>query len=290
MPVARRTLATPTAPLSGRGLFSGEPGTVTIRPNPAATGVLLALPGRGPVQASVMRVVDWQPAPWPRPVRNTTIGIGKAGAGSVGTVEHLLSALAGLGVTDAVVDIEGPEVPILDGSALPFVNALKSLMVDTDRVSEPIILRREVEVSDGPGAVVRAVPRTVPGCSCRYELAFAAGGALAPQSVSWDGTPEAYCRDVAPARTFSFRGEAVAAKAAGLFKHFTTADMLVIGDDGHPIDNAWRLADEPARHKLLDLIGDLALLGRPLQADVVATRSGHRLTHAFCRAVLESLA
>jgi UDP-3-O-acyl-N-acetylglucosamine deacetylase len=286
--MTRRVLCRPTPTLSGLGLFGGQPASVTIRPSPAATGVLFTAPGRGPVRVHVTRCVDWKPARWPAalPIRNTSIGVAPW---SVGTVEHILSALAGLGISDAIIDIEGPEIPILDGSALPFVEALLPCIEEEDtRPLVPFRLRRAVEVSDGGGGLIRAEPRDE-GCSFTYELDYGPNSPIPAQAATWQGDADDYARNVAPARTFSLMAEAQAARAAGLFQHFSPSDMVVVGDDGAPIDNAWRLEHEPARHKLLDLIGDLSLLGVPpacLCADITARRSGHALTRELCRRML----
>ncbi len=289
MPVARCTISAATPAFTGPGIFSGAPATIIIRPSHAATGILFTSPGRGPVAATIGRVVDWKPAKWPTGmgVRNTSIGMG---AWSVGTVEHVMSVLAGLGITDAVIEVDGPEVPILDGSAEPFVRALLPLAARVDRTVEPIVLRSVVEVTDGGGGRVRATPRDEPGCSYRYELDYGAESSLKPQAAVWTGGSAAYAAMVAPARTFSMWAEAEAARAAGLFKGFSTREMLVVGDDGEPLDNTWRMPDEPAHHKLLDLIGDVALLGRPVQMDIVAHKSGHRLVQEWCRAVMRHVA
>jgi len=268
-------------------LFSGEECAVTIRPSVVANGILFTSPGRGPVQAHVSRCVDWRPRGLPAglPIRNTSIG---AGDWSVGTIEHVMSALAGLGITDAVVEVQGPEVPILDGSALPFVEVLLPLVVEFEREQDPIVLRGPVEVQDGGGGVVRAEPRPG-GWSFTYALDYGPSSPIQAQAAVWSGDPAEYARDIAPARTFSLRAEAEAAARAGLFTKFSAREMVVVGDDGQPIDNQWRMRNEPAKHKLLDLIGDLALLGRPLAADVTATRSGHALVREFCRKVLEQV-
>ncbi len=210
----------------------------------------------------------------------------------MGTVEHVLSALAGLHITDAIIDIDGPEVPILDGSALPFVQALRPLIVEFDKPAEPLTPRRVIEVTDGGGGSIRLEPGAgSASCTLTYELDYGPGSPIPPQTATWDAAApnaaDTYAQNIAPARTFSLLAEARAARSAGLFPHLSAADMLVIGDDGRPIDNTWRTADEPSRHKLLDLIGDLALLGRPLAAcTITARRSGHALTRELCRRVL----
>jgi UDP-3-O-acyl-N-acetylglucosamine deacetylase len=284
----RRTLSSETGPLRGLGLFSGLECSVNIRPSPAATGVLVSSPGRGPVAVHVSRCIDWKPRGWPAgvPVRNTALGTGDW---SVGTTEHVLSAVAGLGITDCVIEWEGPEFPILDGSSQPFVGVLQDKVVELEKKIEPILLRHAVQITDGSGGEVTVKPRDE-GPLYSYTLDYGEGSPLTPQTAFWNGDAAEYARDIAPARTFSLRAEAEAARSAGLFRNFSPRDLLVIGDDGQPIENAWRLSNEPARHKLLDLIGDLALLGRPLHAEVNAKKSGHALVRELCRQVLKQVA
>jgi len=148
------------------------------------------------------------------------------------------------------------------------------------------VLREPVEVRAGE-ALIRATP-LAPGepLEYTYQLDYGPASPLPAQQASWRGDPHDFEATIAPARTFSLQREAEMAQSLGLFRHLSPEDLVVVGDDGTPISNAWRFEHEPARHKLLDLIGDLALLGRPLHTRVVATRSGHALTHEFCRRVL----
>ena len=288
----RRTLAG-GARVWGVGLFSARPAAVAIRPG--AAGIVFRrtdLPGAPEVPARADYVLGRDlsgparglkgPAPGPAPGRNTTLVRGDAG---VATTEHVLSALAGLGVTDAVIDVSGPEVPILDGSALPFVEAVvRTGVVHLPEPAEPLVLTREVVVEAGGGRIV-AGPARGGRPRFTYELDYGPGAPIPPQSASWS-PGEDYAALVAPARTFCLEVEARAMREAGLFAHLSPRDMLVIGPAG-PIDNTLRFPDEPARHKLLDLIGDLALVGRPLLAEVTATRSGHALNAALAAALSE---
>ncbi|MDX2147900.1 MAG: UDP-3-O-acyl-N-acetylglucosamine deacetylase [Planctomycetota bacterium] len=222
------------------------------------------------------------------------------------TVEHVLSALAGLGLWHATIELDGPEVPIMDGSASAFVSVLAPVATTSipravsgaagrGPTAKAVVLDRQVVVRDerDPSVSIMATPREAPGFSATYHFEYpklAGGvprrGALASSSVSWHGDAADYAARVAPARTYCLRSEAEQFRAMGLFTHLSARDMLVIDDaTGEAIENELRFPDEPARHKLLDLIGDLALLGGPLQADVVATRSGHSLTHELVRQV-----
>lgn len=285
--------------LSGVGLFTGVPATVTLEPAEPGSGIAFMLGGER-VRATIANLASKPliPAFARFPARHTCIA---SGAGrTLATIEHVMSALAGLGITDATVtchDGQGqdrPEVPILDGSADAFVREIGSVGVEDSRVegegsrrpSGPIRVERDeasiVITPRAPGA-----GRTGP--TYRYNLAYPAP--IGMQAASWDGDPAAYATEVAPARTFSLEHEARMMQSMGLFGHLTTRDMLVIGAAG-PIENEVRFPDEPARHKLLDLIGDMALAGPSLwglQADIVATRSGHALAHEAARALVAAV-
>lgn len=279
----RRTVARATAEIAGPGLFSGKPASVRILPAAAGAGVTirrLDLAGEPSIPAHIGAL---PPQPPGVPARNTNLAASPTAIAM--TVEHLLSALAGQGVTDALIELRGPEVPIGDGSAAMFTQALRFAgFTDLDAPAEPLRLDREVLVESGPARIV-ARPRATPGASYTYELDYGPEAPIPPQSATWHDDPKDYADAVAPARTFCLQAEAEQMRAMGLFEGFSPRDLLVIGDRG-PIDNAYRFDTEPARHKLLDLIGDLALTGRPIQADITATRSGHALNHAMARALL----
>lgn len=212
------------------------------------------------------------------PPRSTGLAIDDV---SVHTVEHVLSALVGMGITDAAVEVDGPEMPIADGSAHVFMSALERAGVLRWKTSVEAITLREAIAVEGPGgAIIKAEPAHTPWYE--YHLDYGRDSAIRPQSASWDGTREAYARDIAPARTFCLLSEAMAMRGLGLFERFSPRDLLVIGPEG-PIDNALRWENELARHKLLDLIGDLALAGGPIVARITARRSGHALNHEMAR-------
>jgi UDP-3-O-acyl-N-acetylglucosamine deacetylase len=189
-----------------------------------------------------------------------------------------------------VVELDGPEVPIGDGSSAPFVEAIVRAGVrPLSGAAREIRITREITVESGGGRIT-ARPREGGGCAYRYELEYGAGAAIPAQSAEWDSGARdraaRYAREVAPARTFCLEAEAKALRAAGLFRHLSAREMLVIGERG-PIENSYRFSDEPARHKLLDLIGDLALVGGVLVGEVVAVRSGHALNHEMARALVD---
>lgn len=297
-----RTLAQPVR-LTGTGLFTPVPCTVTIHPAPPGSGITLRrtdLPDQPLIRADARHVFTPLPEAARDAARHTVLNPAPGKAG-VHTVEHLLSALWGLGITDAHADINGPEVPMLDASALPFARALReaglSSPVAADaRSAEPIVIEEPIELSDGhgPGAPrITAEPSSGPLLELTYRLNYgpAAGPVLAPQQASFTlnwhcPDADAYMASVAPARTFCTQSEANAFRAAGYFAHLGPGDVLIAGPAG-PIETTLRLPHEPAVHKLLDLLGDLALAGRPVFAKVTAYRSGHTLNHRLARALMD---
>lgn len=282
----RCTLKGP-ALFEGVGLFTGRRGAVVIRPG--ASGLRFERGGVG-IPATVASLVSGAgQSPFPSGVaaRNTTLEA--PGGGMIATVEHVLSAIVGLGITDAEIEVMGVEVPIMDGSAEMIVDAIAAAggLVQIEGEVSPVLVAKPIEVCGPGGATIRATPREQPGWSCSYTINYGGRGGIGERMVAWDGRAATYQVDVAPARTFCLRTEAEMMRAKGLFSHLTPREMLVLDDEsGVPIENSLRFPDEPGRHKLLDLIGDLALIGRPLQADVRADRSGHALTHELCRALL----
>lgn len=290
---AQLAIVSPTPALSGLGLFSGRPARLTIRPpEPGVRGICLRRTDRTAprtVHCDISLVAPdaaWAGLPPALGVRNTALLVPGPEAPRervIATVEHVLAALTGLHIWHALVEVDGPEVPMLDGSALPFARIARDHAGPATHQLEPIRLRRPLEVRRNE-ATILAEP-LAPGDTPEfvYQLEYPDGSGLPPQAATWRHDANVFARDIAPARTFSLEAEARAAHAAGLFNHVSPRDMLVISPQGEPIDNAWRCEQEPARHKLLDLIGDLALLGRPLHARVTAARSGHALTHQLCR-------
>ena len=253
--------------VSGVGYWSGLGNEVELIPAPAGTGVVFVRGDReAPVRiaASVENRVD--------AVQRTTLAVGGV---QVQMVEHLMSALAGLGVDCCVVRVSAEEMPGLDGSSRAFVEAIDSVGVeDLGAPSDPIVVEETVRVGDDESWIEAGPPRHA-GLSVEYELDYGAGP-IGRQTLAFRLTPDAYRDGLAGARTFISADEADRLRQAGLCPGATCKDLLVFGPDG-PIDNELRWPDECVRHKVLDLVGDLALAGRPIHAHVRARRSGHRL-------------
>lgn len=279
--VMRRTLRAPAA-LQGVGLFTAAAGTTRIVPGERGSGVRFVrvdLDSSRAIPALVTHVfVD------PRlPGRNTSIIADPTKPPSkenpaVATIEHVMSALAGLRVTDVTVEVTGPELPILDGSAGPIVEAILGAGL-VDAVAAPVmVLDRTIVVGAAPGATITIEP----GARMEFEYRLDYAGDSLPEQVSQfvaddPGSAETYASQIAPARTFCLAREAEMLRKAGLFGHVTTREMLVVGTDGQPLENAWRMQREASRHKLLDLIGDLALAGVEVRGRVRSDRGGHAL-------------
>jgi UDP-3-O-acyl N-acetylglucosamine deacetylase len=267
--VLAKTLAQ-AAELSGIGLHSGQHTTIRLCPAAAGTGLRFVradLPGRPGVAAMDFNGVS-------APFRSVL----KKSAAEVHTVEHVLSALAGLGITDCAIETTGLEMPGMDGSAADFVAAIQRAGVRTlDAVVDALALSEPVEVSDGM-ATIAALPHAG-GLKITYTLDYP-GHPLAQGKLVLDVTPETYAADVARARTFAIRKDADAMRAAGLGKGANYENTVVVDGD-RALETTLRFKDEPVRHKVLDLIGDLCLLGRPLHAHIVASCSGHKANHAL---------
>ena len=270
----QRTLAR-EAILSGTGLHTGQAGRVVLRPAPADHGV-------------VVRRVDVHP-PVAIPVRPDAVvaarrctALGRGGV-QVMTVEHLLAALSGMGVDNVLVDVEGPEVPGLDNSAGPFVEAIRQAgLVEQEAPRRVRRLRRALWAGDAErGQLVLAMPAE------RFTVAYAFVSdrpVLPDQYAEFVVTPEVFARELAPARTVAFLDEVEALRREGLGLGGRAEDLVVVGPEG--VLGQLRFADEVVRHKILDLVGDLALAG-PLLARVIAVRSGHRLAQELARRIVE---
>ena len=274
--IVARTLRKP-AELSGVGLHSGQ--TVTVRILPAAAGdgitfVRTELPVR-----TVVKVTDVvnDAAPFRTVIRN-------AGA-EIHTIEHLMSALCGLGITDARIEISGVEVPGMDGSALKFSEAVQAAgMEDLSSRASALVLDTAVTIEDGM-ARLNALPNPG-GLKISYTLNYP-GQPIAQGFFEIEVNAETFVRDIAPARTFAIKKDAEAMRAAGLGKGANLQNTVVIDGD-KVLETKLRFSNEPVRHKILDLIGDLSVLGRPLHAHIVARCSGHKQNRELALKIRET--
>lgn len=274
----QKTICRP-ASLSGRGLFSGEPAVLTFLPAEPGTGIAFVREQDG-MSATIMASVENVTK---RP-RRTCL---KNGTLFVETIEHCMAALGGMGIDNAVVKVSGGkvgEVPACDGSSSPFVDILRDAGVqEQDAPVEPLIIKKPEHVSLGDASLT-ALPGPTDRLDILYEFEAAAplGRQVFHFTLGHNGSSGEFATEVAPARTFVFEHEAMEQRARGVGRHLTPKDMLVIDATG-PIDNSFRFVDECARHKVLDLIGDLGLIGRPLCGRIIAHKSGHELNHMLAR-------
>jgi UDP-3-O-[3-hydroxymyristoyl] N-acetylglucosamine deacetylase len=273
------TLQTP-ASLSGIGLHGGRAARVTLRPAPAGTGILLR-------RTDVERAAGLIPARWDLVVEsplNTRV-VNEAGV-SVSTIEHLMAALAGTGVHNALVEIDGPEIPILDGSAAPWVRLILDAGVATlPAPLEAIEILRPVEVRAGE-AVARLEPAAGP--EMRFEIDFpdAAIGHQARELVLANG---AFVRELCDSRTFCRQSDVDDMRAHGLALGGTYLNAVVVDGDRVLSPGGLRHPDEAVRHKMLDALGDLATAGAPILGRYVGLRSGHAMTNRLLRALFAQL-
>jgi UDP-3-O-acyl N-acetylglucosamine deacetylase len=274
----QRTLRRPTE-LTGPGFITGAKVTVRLYPAPADTGVLFVRPdvaGEPVVPARVDFVTSTQ--------RRTTLGGGES---AITLVEHLLATLAGLRVDNCVIELNGPEPPGLDGSARAFVEAVNGAGFEVQHARRSIWAVKDPVTVTKAGATVSVhppVPGQPPQLLATYILDYGTGSPIPKQSHTMPVNPHAFATEVADCRTFVTEREALTLLEHGVGRHLTARDLLVFGPNGL-IDNEVRHANEPARHKVLDLIGDLYLCGVDLIGHVVAYRSGHSLNVALAKEI-----
>jgi UDP-3-O-[3-hydroxymyristoyl] N-acetylglucosamine deacetylase len=279
----RRTLKTAIGCV-GTGLHSGRRVSLTLHPAPAGSGIRFRRTDIGfEVAARYDNVVETR----------LCTALGEPGGDrsrSIATVEHVMAALAGCGVDDALVEIDGPEAPILDGSAAPIVFLLDCAGLSSQSgadTAQAIEVLRPVRVQDGEGpdaawAELAPTPRT--GLEASLTIDFPAT-AIGRQSLALRLSPRTFRAALADARTFTLAEEVAALRAAGLARGGSLANAVVV--DGPLVLNpgGLRRPDEFVRHKLLDVVGDLALAGAPLRARFSGHRSGHGLNNRLLRAL-----
>lgn len=264
------------AKFSGIGLHTGKMINLTLRPAEVGTGIVFHRVDLSPavsIEAHAANVVNTR--------LSTTIGNEK---GSVSTIEHLMAALYSCGIDNAHVDIDGPEVPIMDGSAAPFIAEITKAGVKTS--SKP----RKYLVVKKPVSVVEGDKKATIIPSRHYKISFDmqfAHPAVKSQFRSMVFTQESFAQEFAAARTFGFLAEVEMMKSHGLALGGSLENAVVIGDQGVLNPEGLRYQDEFVRHKILDSVGDLSLAGHRLIGHVKATKSGHDLNHKLVMELLK---
>jgi UDP-3-O-[3-hydroxymyristoyl] N-acetylglucosamine deacetylase len=261
-----QTIAAPLE-FTGVGLHSGAPVAMRLLPAPAGSGI-------------VFRRVDLDNFEIPATGRNVAkvsyaTSLMRQGV-LISTTEHLLSALVGMGVDNVIVELNNLELPILDGSALPYVEAFLSVGIRTQRRRrETVRVLHPVEVHEG-NKFIGIYPG--PGYSIQYDIDFPAP--IGQQSASIDLAADTYGTAIAPSRTFGYKADEKMLRNMGLIRGASPESIIILGPNG-PENGPLRFPDEYVCHKVLDLIGDLALAGRRIEGHVVARRAGHAMHAAL---------
>jgi UDP-3-O-[3-hydroxymyristoyl] N-acetylglucosamine deacetylase / 3-hydroxyacyl-[acyl-carrier-protein] dehydratase len=269
----QKTLKEPVS-FSGVGLHTGSTTMITFKPAPVNTGIKFIRvdqPNSGAIDADINNLIDVK--------RGTNIGLGNV---KVHTVEHILSALSGMGIDNAYIEINANEPPVGDGSALPFIQTLqKTSMVEQDAQRQYYELKEPVYYVSGDTSII-----ALPANELKVSLTMVYNHPLVKaQHASFIVTPEVFIKELAPARTFCFDFEIETLKKQGLAKGGNLNNAVVIGEKD--IHNELRFPDEFVRHKILDLIGDFYLLGKPLKAHIIAVKCGHPSNVAFVQKLRE---
>jgi UDP-3-O-[3-hydroxymyristoyl] N-acetylglucosamine deacetylase len=272
--VQRKTINTNVS-ITGIGLHSGIYTTVELRPAQAGRGLTFVRADLGGLRIPALQAsttaLDYA----------TTVGKDDV---QVGTVEHLLSALMACGITDVDIRIDGPEVPIIDGSAVPFMHLIDAAGTRDLGAEIPVLrLREPIEVSDGD-KTIRMTPAN--RLIIKYKIDFN-HPVIGRESFHFDFGHDSFLKKIAPARTFGFMRDVEKLRAAGLARGGSVENAVVLDDRG-VVNGPLRFKDEFVRHKILDLVGDLALIGRPIAGEITAYKAGHALHSRLVEAILHA--
>ncbi|MCL5674402.1 MAG: bifunctional UDP-3-O-[3-hydroxymyristoyl] N-acetylglucosamine deacetylase/3-hydroxyacyl-ACP dehydratase [Candidatus Omnitrophica bacterium] len=267
--------------IEGTGLHTGEKVSIELKPAPVNTGFMFIRKAHGEtkedllIKAEIDSLLDVEEYPRRTSITNGTIHIH--------TIEHLLASILGMGIDNVIIELNGSECPGLDGSSLVFAeNIMKVGIKEQDAQKKFFKLKEPVYTSEN-GSHIIALPSEEFKIS--YTLDYP-NSMIKSQYASFIVNPDVYIREIAPARTFCLEEEIEKLKAIGLGKGSDYNNTVVIGKKGI-INNSFRFIDEPVRHKIDDLIGDVALIGMPIKAHIIGIRSGHAINTKFVRKLKE---
>ena len=265
--------------ISGKGLFGGKDAKVVFRSAPANSGVVFV---RTDIQEPVrIKAIASNLA---ERSRRTTI---KKGSVSIETIEHCLAAVSALGIDNLILEVDGPELPAPDCSSAEYFKVLKRVgLLEQDVNRREFVINEPISITAGDASIY-ALPYTDDGLNITYDLDYGEHTGIGREIFSCRLTAESFEKNLAAARTFLFEAEAKQFQARGMGTHLGPRDILVISSDG-PIKNSFRFSNECARHKIVDLIGDLALVGRAVKGRIVAYKSGHSLNQQLVRRLYEA--
>ncbi|MCG6157575.1 UDP-3-O-acyl-N-acetylglucosamine deacetylase [Rubinisphaera margarita] len=263
--------------VKGFGLFTNADVCVTFQPAGENHGIVFQrvdLPGQPKIKGCITNIAAEE--------RRTKLLEGSA---SVEMVEHVLAALAGLRIDNCLIQVDAPELPGCDGSALPYAAALLDGEPVQQAARRKMVVLKENSVLEDEDAVITAGPY-FSGLRLSYDLNYGADSVIPAQLADFSIDPVTFASSIAGARTFVLEKEIVYLRSRGYGEKVSTSDLLVYGQDG-PVDNELRAHNECARHKLLDCLGDLSLCGCDVQGHIRAFRSGHRHNHQLARLVYD---
>ena len=261
---------------TGVGLHSGRRVRMTLRPAAPDTGIVIR---RSDIAGDAALIPVRYDAV--TDTRLCTVVANRHGV-RVGTIEHVMAALAGSGIDNAEIEVDGPELPIMDGSAAPFVFLIECAgMVEQEASRRAIRVLKPVRVEDEAGSAA-----LLPGSAfeVQFEIDFPSR-AIGRQTLGWRSGPGSFKAELARARTFGFYREIEQLREAGLARGGSLENAVVVDDNEILNPGGLRMADEFVRHKALDAVGDLALAGAPLIGRYVGVKSGHRLNNALLHAL-----
>ncbi len=265
----QRTLKTAIS-FSGIGLHTGRHVHVRLRPAPRDSGIVFYRTDKGfSLRADVASVIDSAYA--------TTIGNED---GKIRTVEHLLAAFSGLGIDNAIVEVDGPEIPILDGSATEIAGLIIKAGIAKQAKKAPYLRVIKPVMFEYGHSRIAVFPYN--GRRITFRINFN-NGILGEQNLSLDITEETFLKEIAPARTFGFLKDVQYLMEKGLAKGGSLSNAVILTEKGILNPSGLRFKDEFVRHKILDSIGDLSLLGMPIYGHVIADRAGHSANVGFLR-------
>lgn len=266
------------AGLSGIALHTGNETTIVFKPAPPDTGIVFQrtdLPNRPKVHANIKNIADV--------VRGTNI---KEGDVKIYTVEHLLAALLGFGIDNIIIELDASEPPVGDGSSLPFVETIRKAGIVVQDVSKRMCTLKEGLWVSENGSVAIAIPSDKLTISCTISFDHPEVGT---QYTTLSINEEIFEKEIAPARTFCFYHEVEELMDQGLIKGGSLDNAVVVGDDAIFSKEQLRFKDEFVRHKILDLLGDIYLIGRPIKAHIIVIKPGHNINIKLVKRLYESI-
>jgi UDP-3-O-[3-hydroxymyristoyl] N-acetylglucosamine deacetylase / 3-hydroxyacyl-[acyl-carrier-protein] dehydratase len=265
--------------LDGRGLFGGKEAKVTFRPAPVDSGINFIrtdVPESIKIGAVASNIAERS--------RRTAI---KKGAVTVETIEHCLAAINALEINNLIIEVDTAELPAPDCSSNDYFKIIKRAgVIEQNAARRDFIIGKPIIVSSGDASIY-ALPDSDDSLNVTYDLDYGGHTGIGRQMYSCKISEDNFEKQLAPARTFLLESEALQLQSRGMGSHIGHRDLLVINSDG-PIKNSYRFPNECARHKIVDLIGDITLVGRPVKGRIVAFKSGHSLNQQLARKLYEA--